>query len=40
MNESLSMKTPKKPLWDVILKVLIAVASAVLGVIGGQAMTA
>ncbi|MDY5813317.1 MAG: smalltalk protein [Bacteroides sp.] len=40
MNETLNMKTPKKPVWDVILKMLIAVASALLGVIGGQAMTA
>ncbi|KAB4175562.1 MULTISPECIES: smalltalk protein [Bacteroides] len=28
----------KKSLWDVILKVVIAVASAVAGVLGGNAM--
>ena len=28
----------KKSLWDMILKVVIAVASAVLGVVGGNAM--
>ena len=28
----------KKSLWDVILKVVIAVASAVAGVVGGNAM--
>ena len=30
----------KKSLWDTILKVVIAVASAILGAIGGSAMTA
>lgn len=29
----------KKTSWNVILKVIIAVASAIVGVIGGQAMT-
>ena len=29
----------KKTSWNVILKVIIAVASAIAGVIGGQAMT-
>lgn len=29
----------KKTNWSVILKVIIAVASAIVGVIGGQAMT-
>lgn len=29
----------KKTSWSVILKVIIAIASAVAGVIGGQAMT-
>lgn len=29
----------KKTNWKVILKVIIAVASAIVGVIGGQAMT-
>ena len=29
----------KKSLWDVILKVVIAVASAVLGIVGGNAMS-
>lgn len=29
----------KKTSWNVILKVIIAIASAVVGVIGGQAMT-
>lgn len=29
----------KKTSWNVILKVIIAVASAITGVIGGQAMT-
>ena len=29
----------KKSLWDMILKVVIAVASAVLGIIGGNAMS-
>lgn len=28
----------KKSVWDVILKVVIAVASAVLGIVGGNAM--
>ncbi len=28
----------KKSAWDVILKVIIAVASAILGVVGGNAM--
>lgn len=30
----------KKSLWDTILKVVIAVASAILGAIGGNAMNA
>ncbi len=30
----------KKTLWDTILKVIIAVASAILGAIGGNAMNA
>ena len=30
----------KKSLWDTILKVVIAVASAILGTIGGNAMNA
>lgn len=29
----------KKTVWDTVLKVLIAVASAILGAIGGSAMT-
>lgn len=29
----------KKTNWQIILKVIIAVASAIVGVIGGQAMT-
>ena len=29
----------KKPSWNVILKMIIAIASAIVGVIGGQAMT-
>ena len=29
----------KKTSWNVILKIIIAVASAIAGVIGGQAMT-
>ena len=29
----------KKSLWDTILKVVIAVASAVLGIVGGNAMS-
>ena len=29
----------KKTSWDVILKMIIALASAIAGVIGGQAMT-
>ena len=29
----------KKGLWDMILKVVIAVASAVLGIVGGNAMS-
>lgn len=29
----------KKSVWDTILKVVIAVASAILGAIGGNAMT-
>ena len=30
----------KKPIWDTILKVVIAVASALAGVFGGQALMA
>ena len=29
----------KKTVWDLILKVVIAVASAVLGIVGGNAMS-
>ena len=29
----------KKSVWDVLLKVIIAVASAVMGILGGKAMT-
>lgn len=32
------MSQMKKSVWDMILKVVIAVASAVLGVLGGSAM--
>ena len=32
------MMAMKKPAWDIILKAIIAVASAVLGALGGNAM--
>ena len=38
-KQDLTMET-KKTLWDTILKVIIAVASAILGAIGGNAMNA
>lgn len=37
-KEVCKVMTVKKSLWDVILKVVIAVASAVAGVLGGNAM--
>ena len=38
-KEQTDMKNMKKTGWNIILKLIIAVASAVAGVIGGQAMT-
>ncbi len=33
------VKNMKKPIWDIILKVIIAVASAIAGALGANAMT-
>lgn len=38
MKNKREMSKMKKSVWDMVLKVIIAVASAVLGALGGSAM--